>query len=48
MVHLMPMTKPSRLERNPVLSRVQVNGDLFDDTSADWEAMNVESALADS
>ena len=43
---LMPMTKPSRLERDPVLSRVQVSGDLFDDTSADWEAMNGASALA--
>ncbi len=34
-------TAPERnLEADAFLSLVQVNGNLFDDDSADWEAMN--------
>ena len=36
---LMPVEKPRRLDRDPVLSRVEIKGDLFGDDSADWEAM---------
>lgn len=36
---LMPVDKPRRLEPDPVLSRVEIKGDLFGDDSADWEAM---------
>ena len=38
------VVKPSaprrKLEIDPFLSQVQVKGSLFDDDSADWEAMN--------
>jgi len=36
---LMPFQKPRRLHRHPVLSRVEIKGNLFGDDSADWEAM---------
>ena len=36
---LMPVDKPRRLEPDPVLSQVEIKGDLFGDDSADWEAM---------
>lgn len=36
---LMPVEKPRRLDRDPVLSRVEIKGNLFGDDSADWEAM---------
>ena len=35
-----PNAPKRRLEPDPFLSRVQVKGSLFDDESADWEAMN--------
>ena len=36
---LNPVPKPNRLETDPVLSRVEIKGDLFEDESDDWEAM---------
>ena len=35
-----PSASVRKLEADDFLSRVQVNGSLFDDDSADWEAMN--------
>ena len=36
---LMPVDKPRRLDPDPVLSRVEIKGDLFGHDSACWEAM---------
>ena len=36
---LNPVPKPNRLETDPILSQVEIKGDLFDDESDDWEAM---------
>ena len=35
-----PTAPMRKLEIDPYLSQVQVKGSLFDDDSADWEAMN--------
>ena len=35
-----PSSPMRNLEADAFLSQVQVNGSLFDDDSADWEAMN--------
>ena len=35
-----PSASVRKLEADEFLSQVQVNGSLFDDDSADWEAMN--------
>ena len=35
-----PSASVRMLEPDPFLSQVQVKGSLFDDDSADWEAMN--------
>ena len=43
---LMPVDKPRRLDCDPVLSRVEIKGDLFGDDSACWESMHgVETML---
>ena len=42
----MPVNKPRRLDCDPVLSRVEIKGDLFGDDSACWESMHgVETML---
>ena len=35
-----PSAPKRKLEADAFLSQVQINGSLFDDDSADWEAMN--------
>ena len=35
-----PSAPRRKLEPDPFLSKVEVKGSLFDDDSADWEAMN--------
>ena len=35
-----PSATQRKLEPDPFLSKVEVRGSLFDDDSADWEAMN--------
>ena len=37
---IVPCSKKRRLDKDPLLSRIQIKGDLFEDESADWEAMN--------
>lgn len=37
---IVPIAKRRKLDADPFLSRVEVKGSLFDDDSADWEAMN--------
>lgn len=37
---IVPFRKRRDLSKDPFLSKVTVSGDLFDDDSADWEAMN--------
>ena len=39
-VRIMPIRARRNLEPDAFLSQVQVEGSLFDDDSADWEAMN--------
>ena len=36
---LMPVERPRRLDTDPLLSRIEIKGDLFADDSDDWEAM---------
>ena len=36
---LMPVERPRRLDPDPLLSRIEIKGDLFADDSDDWEAM---------
>ena len=36
---LMPVESPRRLDPDPLLSRIEIKGDLFADDSDDWEAM---------
>ena len=36
---LMPVEHPRRLDPDPLLSRIEIKGDLFADDSDDWEAM---------
>ena len=35
-----PIAPVRKLEPDPFLSQVEIKGSLFDDDSADWEAMN--------
>jgi len=37
---IVPCPQKRNLEKDPFLSKVKINGDLFEDESADWEAMN--------
>ena len=37
---IVPCAKKRRLDKDPLLSQIQIKGDLFEDESADWEAMN--------
>ena len=37
---IVPCAKKRRLDKDPMLSQIQIKGDLFEDESADWEAMN--------
>ena len=37
---IVPCSKKRRLDKDPLLSQIQIKGDLFEDESADWEAMN--------
>lgn len=37
---IVPVRETRSLVPDPVLSQVKINGKLFDDDSADWEAMN--------
>ena len=36
---LMPVERPRRLDPDPLLSRIEIKGDLFADDSDEWEAM---------
>ena len=37
---IVPCPRKRSLDKDPVLSQVRINGDLFEDESADWEAMD--------
>ena len=37
---IVPCRVKRRVDTDPVLSQIQIKGSLFDDDSADWEAMN--------
>ena len=37
---IVPCRAKRRIDPDPVLSQIQIKGSLFDDDSADWEAMN--------
>ncbi len=37
---IVPFRKKRRLDKDPLLSRVEIKGDLFEDESSEWEAMN--------
>lgn len=37
---IVPCSKKRRLDKDPLLSQIQIKGDLFEDESADWETMN--------
>ena len=37
---IVPCAKKRRRDKDPLPSQIQIKGDLFEDESADWEAMN--------
>lgn len=37
---IVPCPRKRNLAKDPFLSQVKINGDLFEDDSSDWEAMN--------
>jgi antitoxin (DNA-binding transcriptional repressor) of toxin-antitoxin stability system len=37
---IVPFRRKRNLDKDPMLSKIQIKGDLFDDDSSDWEAMD--------
>ena len=37
---IVPCRRKRRMDTDPLLSKIQIKGNLFEDDSADWEAMN--------
>lgn len=37
---IVPCPRKRSLRKDPLLSKIKINCDLFEDESADWEAMN--------
>ena len=37
---IVPCAKKRRIDKDPLLSQIKINCNLFEDDSADWEAMN--------
>ena len=37
---IVPCPRKRKLRKDPLLSKIKINGDLFEDESSEWEAMN--------